>query len=182
MSAAAVTGSKLLVRGLQQIDGEPDSAVVELLTKMGVRAHFQPEGVLLNGGSLKSVDLDISDCPDLGPVMAVLGCFAEGQTRIIGGKRLRYKESDRLGAVVSELGALGGAIKETEDGLIISGPCSLRGGTVSSHGDHRIAMALSVAAIGARDPITITEAECVNKSYPAFFHDLRSLGVEAIAG
>lgn len=182
MSAAAVTGSKLLVRGLQQIDCAPDSAVVELLTKMGVRAHFQPNGVLLNGGSLKSVDLDLSDCPDLGPVMAVLGCFAEGQTRIIGARRLRYKESDRLGAVVSELGALGGAIKETEDGLIISGPCSLRGGTVHSHGDHRIAMALSVAAIGACDPITITEAECVNKSYPAFFHDLRSLGVEAIGG
>ena len=71
---------------------------------------------------------------------------------------------------------------ETDDGLVTHGPSSLNPGTVDSHGDHRIAMALSVAAIGAKDQLVIRGAECVSKSYPNFFEDLRLLGVEVIGG
>lgn len=182
MSAAAITDSKLLVRDLQKADSEPDSVVVEILSQMGVQASFLREGVLVEGGRPKAIKVDLRDCPDLGPVMAVLGCYAEGETRITGAGRLRYKESDRLAAVTSELRALGAEIVVTDDGLIASGPCSLRAGVVHSHGDHRIAMALSVAAIGAKDQVVIKDAECVSKSYPNFFNDLRSLGVEVVGG
>jgi 3-phosphoshikimate 1-carboxyvinyltransferase len=91
---------------------------------------------------------------------------------------LRYKESDRLDAVATELSAFGAEIEETGDGLIVYGPRSLQGGIVHSHGDHRVAMALSVAAIGAKGQVLIEDAECVSKSYPTFFDDLRLLGVE----
>ena len=91
---------------------------------------------------------------------------------------MRYKESDRLNAVASELRVLGGEIEEINDSLLVHGPRSLRGGNVRSHGDHRVAMALSAAALRAKDQVVIEGAECVSKSYPAFFNDLRLLGVE----
>ncbi len=134
----------------------------------------------MEGRPLRAVDADVTDCPDLGPIIAVLGCYAEGETRITGAGRLRYKESDRLSAISSELRALGADIAQTDDALCISGPVSLHGGTVDSHGDHRIAMALSVAALNASGPVLIKNAECVNKSYPTYFHDIRALGVGVI--
>jgi len=180
MSAAAITDSKLLIRGLSRDSLEPDSVMVEILSKMGVEARSLPEGLLVEGARLKGINVDLRDCPDLGPIVAVLGCYAKGKTQITGAGRLRYKESNRLETIATELGALGADIEETEDGLIMFGPCSLEAGIVDSHGDHRIAMALSIAAIRARDQVVIKHAECVSKSYPTFFNDLRSLGVEIV--
>lgn len=182
MAAAAITESKLLIRGLAKENSEPDSEIVEILSKMGAHASFLPEGVQVEGTPLMATKVNIRDCPDLGPVMAILACFADGFTRITGASRLRYKESDRLVAITSELKSLGAEIEETGDGLNVHGPCSLKGGFVHSHGDHRIAMALGVAALRAEDPVTIQDAECVTKSYPTFFDDLRSLGVEVVGG
>jgi len=181
ISAAAITDSKLLIRGLSQDNSQPDSFVVDILSKMGVVAQFLPEGLLVEGGELNGINVNVRDCPDLGPVLAVLGCYADGETRISGAGRLRYKESDRLDAVATELRAFGAEIEETGDGLIVYGPCSLQGGIGHSHGDHRVAMALSVAAIGAKGQVLIEDAECISKSYPTFFDDLRILGVEVIA-
>ena len=180
MSAAAITDSKLLIRGLSRDSHEPDSVMVGILSRMGVEARSLPEGVLVEGARLKGISIDLRDCPDLGPIVAVLGCYAKGRTQITGAGRLRYKESNRLEAIASELGALGADIEETEDGLIMFGPCPLEAGIVDSHDDHRIAMALSIAAIRAKDQVVIKHAECVNKSYPTFFNDLRSLGVEIV--
>jgi len=182
MCAAALTNSKLLLRGLLQTNTEPDSMIVEILSRMGALASFTNEGVLVEGGRLKGIEVDVRECPDLGPAIAVLGCFADGETRITGASRLRFKESDRLSSITTELRALGAKITETKDELIVDGPCSLNSNVVKSHGDHRIAMALSVAAIAGNNPIVIEGAECVNKSYPDFFKDLRLLGVEVIDG
>jgi 3-phosphoshikimate 1-carboxyvinyltransferase len=177
LSAAAITNSKVLVRNLTRTKAEPDAVLIEILSQMGAEATIVEDGVLVNGGRLKATDINLRDSPDLGPVTAVLGCYAEGETRISGAARLRYKESDRLAAITSELSSLGASIIETEDGLILRGPSNLSGGIVRSHGDHRIAMALSVAALGANGNVVIEDAECVSKSYPNFFDDLRSLGV-----
>jgi 3-phosphoshikimate 1-carboxyvinyltransferase len=159
---------------------EPDSVFRKLLSDMGAGTGYSAEGVLVEGRRLKATRVDVSDCPDLSPVIAVLGCYAEGETEIIGAGRLRYKESNRLEAMRSELKTLGARIASSEDRLIVHGPSSLGGGMVDSHGDHRIAMALSVAAIHASGPVTIRNAECVSKSYPSFFEDLRSLGVKVV--
>jgi len=180
VSAAAITNSKVFVHGLSRTSQEPDAVLPSILSQMGVRIRFQEDGVLVDGGELKATSIDLRECPDLGPVAAVLGCYAEGETRISGAVRLRYKETDRLAAMASELGSLGADIIERKDGWIVRGPSSLTGGEVRSHGDHRIAMALSVAALGANSEITIVDAECISKSYPNFFEDLRSLGVDVI--
>jgi 3-phosphoshikimate 1-carboxyvinyltransferase len=181
LSAAAITHSKLLVRGLPRSDLEPDALVLGLLSNMGARTTIVDEGVQVVGGTeLKGTYANLRNNPDLGPIVAVLGCYAKGDTRIEGATRLRFKESDRLATISSELTSLGADISEGEDGLIIHGPSSLNGGTVDSHGDHRIAMALSIAALQANGEVEVHGAECVSKSYPNFFNDLRSIGVEVV--
>ena len=179
LSAAAITRSSLTVSNLSQAL-EPDSVIVDLLSRMGVRTTVNRDRVIVEGGRLSATDVDIRECPDLGPILAVLACYAQGTTRITGAQRLRYKESDRLASMRSELVSLGGKVEETKDGLILTGPIDLRGGVAQAHNDHRIAMALSIAALGAKDEITIKGAECVRKSYPSFFEDLRSLGVKVV--
>jgi len=182
LSTGAIANSKVLVRGLQQSETEPDAVLLRILSEMGARIRILEDGVLVEGGKLRSISINLRDSPDLGPILAVLGCYAEGETRITGAARLRYKESDRLAAISSELHKLGADISETGEGLIIHGPSRLSGGIVSSHGDHRIAMALGVAALGAASKVVIEGTECVSKSYPNFFNDLRLLGVETIVG
>ena len=179
LCAAAITRSSLTVRNLSQTL-EPDSSIIDFLSRMGVRTTVSRDSIIVEGGRLNSTDADIRECPDLGPVLAVLACYADGGTRITGARRLRYKESDRLASMRSELVSLGGKVEETEDGLILTGPINLRGGVVQAHNDHRIAMALSIAALCAKDEVTIQGAECVKKSYPGFFEDLRSIGVRVV--
>ena len=180
MAAAAVTRSKILILGLPRDRADPDSAFLEVLSRMGVTTRFTSDALQVEGRALKAVNADITNWPDLGPVIAVLGCYADGETRITGARRLRYKESDRLSVITSELRVLGAEIGEIDSGLLLSGPASLHGGTVDSHGDHRIAMALSIAALNASGPVLIRNAECVNKSYPTYFDDIRALGVDVI--
>jgi len=180
LSAAAITDSKISVRGLEQHQSEPDIVIVDILREMGASISAKGDTVCAEGASLNGTRVDIRNNPDLAPAIAVLGCYATGETRITGASRLRYKESDRLAAIHSELERLGADITREEGGLIIRGVPNLRGGTVSSHGDHRIAMALSIAALRAANQVTIQGAECVSKSYPNFYKDLASLGVEIL--
>ena len=121
--------------------------------------------------------LDISQCPDLGPVLMALAAAGRGAT-LTGTARLRLKESDRLRTVSDMISALGGNITETSDGLIIRGVASLRGGVVDASGDHRIAMSGAVAALVCDEAVTITGAECVAKSYPSFWEEFTRLSKE----
>ena len=114
--------------------------------------------------------------PDLVPILALVAACAEGQTRIFGAERLRIKESDRLATTAETLRALGAAIQETADGLLIEGS-NLHGDEISSHNDHRIAMMAAIAALRTGgEAVTIRSAQAVNKSYPAFFRDYAALG------
>jgi 3-phosphoshikimate 1-carboxyvinyltransferase len=180
MSAAAVTGSEMRIAGLPEVGLDPDAALLGILAEMGASSQFSSGTLRVEGRGLKSTRVNVSDCPDLGPIVAVLGCYAKGKTELTGAARLRYKESNRLASIASELKALGAEALETDGGLVITGGSTLHGGTVESHGDHRIAMALSIAALHASDTVTIRGSQCVNKSYPSFFEDLRSLGVEVV--
>lgn len=122
------------------------------------------------------VTIDVSGCPDLVPPLAAMAAVRRGTTRLINAARLRIKESDRLATVREELGKLGAKVTEGPDSLSIEGVDHLSGGQVDSHNDHRIAMMLAVAATRSTSPVTITGAEAVNKSYPAFWEDYTSLG------
>ena len=122
-------------------------------------------------------ELDLSQNPDLLPAAALMAAFRVGETRFTHAARLRDKESDRLSAVAQVLTLLGARVEERPDGLILHGPCELQGGvTVDCKGDHRIAMMAAIAATKCKEPVTIPDAGCVEKSYPGFWEHFGQLG------
>ena len=125
---------------------------------------------------LDQTEIDARDIPDLVPILAVLAASRNGKTRIFGAERLRIKESDRLYAVTKCINDLGGMAEETDDGIIICGTGKLLGGCVDSFNDHRIAMSCAIASLICEKEVTILGAECVKKSYPAFWDDYKLLG------
>ena len=120
--------------------------------------------------------IDVSQCPDLTPVLAVMAAVSAGSTRITGTSRLRIKESDRIKTVVDLLYTLGGVVETKGDDIIIQGLDFLRGGTIDAHDDHRIVMAATLASCWCTDTVIIEGAEAVGKSYPTFFNDFHALG------
>jgi len=109
------------------------------------------------------------------PVISVAAALAEGTTTIRDAEELRVKETDRIAAMVSELGKLGAQVEARPDGMVINGVEKLNGGEVSSHGDHRIAMSMAVAALSARGDVTIDDAACTETSFPGFWQLLETL-------
>lgn len=124
------------------------------------------------------VDIDLSQCPDLAPPLAVMAAVRKGTTRFVHAGRLRMKESDRLETIARTLNALGAKAQVGEDTLTLEGLDHLKGGTVDGCNDHRIAMMAAVAAVACKEPVTILGAECVKKSYPRFWEDYTALGGE----
>ena len=162
--------------GLDPESPQGDKEILSILRRFGAEVQCSGDSVTVRGGDLKGIELDASNVPDLVPVVSIVAAGAAGETRITGAARLRIKESDRLEAVRALLEALGGTVQELPDGLIIQGGKPLQGGTVSAFGDHRIAMSAAVAAILAQGPVTVTGAQAVEKSYPAFWADYECLG------
>ena len=162
---ANLLGSNIEVNCLNDNSKQGDRAINKILNEFKDRT-----------GKLKGIDIDASDIPDLVPILAVAATQAEGKTVITNAARLRIKESDRLNAICSSLRILGADIAETEDGLVVNGGKRLKGGTVSSFGDHRIAMSMAIAATVSDGPVIIDGAESVNKSYPEFFAEFKNLG------
>jgi len=180
IAAAAVTSSKVKVKNLDSHTIQGDKAILNILEKMGSKVRADNKSIEVEGEQLKAVDVDAKDIPDLVPVCAVLACYSKGTSKIYNAKRLRYKESDRLSSLHAELKKMGAEIMIKEDSLIIRGPCAMQGATINPHNDHRIAMACAVAALKATGETKIQNSECVNKSYPRFFDDLRSLGANVV--
>lgn len=121
--------------------------------------------------------IDLADCPDLGPILALLGSLSKGSTKLINAERLKIKESDRIESTVVTLQKLGATISATDSEIIIEGKDYLTGGvTLDSFNDHRIAMMISIAALRCKKPILLTNSKAVNKSYPHFFEDYMQLG------
>lgn len=182
LAAAAITCSKVKVKNLDYRTAQGDKAILGILNEMGSKVGVEDEYVEVEGKQLNAVDVDAKDIPDLVPVCAALACYSKGTSKLYSARRLRYKESDRLSSLHAELKEMGADIKMIEDSLIIRGPCPLHGATIDPHNDHRIAMACAVAALGASGETRIRNSECVRKSYPNFFDDLRSLGADVVGG
>lgn len=178
LAAASITESEVKIANLKRRSLQGDKIIVEILKMMGVtiNQHEDIVEVFGNGGKLKPVNVDLKDSPDLVPVCAVLACFADGETVIKGVKRLRFKESDRIASLISELGKMGAKIKVENNAIKISGKTKLHGAHICSHKDHRIAMACAVAALRADGETVIQGIECIRKSYPNFIQDLKVLG------
>ena len=127
-------------------------------------------------GALSAIQIDAGNIPDLIPVLAAVAAAASGKTHITNAARLRIKESDRLRSVTDILRRLGAEIEELPDGLIIQGKPRLKGGEVSSWGDHRIAMSAAIASLACEKDVIIRDAQVVSKSYPGFWADFEKLG------
>ncbi len=178
-AAAVVPGARLRVQGVGV--NPTRTGALEVLCAMGarisicdVRGEGEPVAdVLVEGGNLHAGEVNGPLVPrliDELPVLAVVATQAQGVTRISGARELRVKESDRIRAVATNLRAMGAEVEELEDGLLIPGPQRLHGAAVESFGDHRIAMSFAVAGVLAEGPTVIRDAECVDISFPGFFH------------
>nr|WP_325229567.1 3-phosphoshikimate 1-carboxyvinyltransferase [uncultured Oscillibacter sp.] len=159
--AAISLGSNLRLRGLKGQSAQGDAAVVGHYKKLALTGE---------------VKINLSDCPDLLPPLAVMAAIRRGTTHFTHAARLRLKESDRLATVARMLKALGGAVSEEEDGLTVYGVSTLPGGVVDGANDHRIVMAAAIAATRCQGPVVIRGAEAVRKSYPNFWRDYENLG------
>lgn len=164
-AVANCLGSSIELNGINKQSVQGDRAVFDII-----------ENMIKIGANYSGFDVDASDIPDLVPILTVLAAFADSTSHIRGCKRLRIKESDRLESISSVLNSLGADVKIVNDELEINGVKELRGGICSSYNDHRIAMSLAIASTRCTEPLTITDAECVGKSYPTFYEDFRSLG------
>ncbi len=172
-AAAAITGGRVKVTGIDRNTRQGDIGFVDILEKMGCGVSVESDGITVTGGKLSAVDADMGDMPDMVPTLAVTAAFAGGTTRIRNVAHLRAKESDRLAAVSNELGKMGVDARVTQDGLVITGP-PLSGAQIATYDDHRIAMSFAVAGL-AVPGIVIANPECVEKSFPAFWEVFEGL-------
>ena len=176
----AVKGG-ITLTGLAAETLQGDAAILDILRRCGAKFTRTEAGLVFEQAPLHGVDIDLADCPDLGPVLMVLGLLCEGRTVIRNAERLRIKESDRIAAMEAELRACGGVLS-SEGGTITVQGCKPRlhapEAPLSGHNDHRVVMSLTVLALAADIPLAINEAEAVQKSWPHFFDALKPLGVE----
>ncbi len=180
LALGATVKEGITVTGLDPHSAHGDREIVNILRRTGAKISCSDESVTVRCGRMFSLITDCRNTPDLVPAIAIAACAADGKSTITNAERLRLKESDRLKAITDVLRAFGVLVNERADGLEIFGGYGMHGGRVSSYGDHRIVMmAACMRALTPEGPsgdIIISDAETVNKSYPGFFEDYRTLG------
>ena len=164
---------KLLDMNLNSTQG--DKAILNCLEDLGAKVIYE-NGKLAVSEAFKNTLIDLSQKPDLGPALASLMALLKGTGNLIGASRLRIKECDRITSMNLELTKIGAIIKEDFDSMRIKGVECFNSATFDSHNDHRVAMALAILSLRCNKEIKIKNAECVNKSYPSFWEDFKSLG------
>jgi len=176
MLAAGALAGKVTVLGLNPKSLQADSAIIGILKRMGGDVDLKGNAISVRSSSLNSLEFDMSDCPDLFPLVSALCAAADGTSVLSDIRRLQYKESDRVMAMVEGLGKMGVKATRGEDSVTIVGT-NPRGGLIDPKRDHRIAMAFSIVGLVAEGKTVIQDSECVSKSYPGFWDDLEALGV-----
>jgi len=176
MAAACLTDSNIILEIEKDNFVQADKKIIDLLKRMGIKLDISRQAIKIKGPQqIMGGDFDCCDCPDLVPVLGVLALFGDKKSRIYGIGHLRAKESDRISDFRQELIKLGAKVFELQDEMTIYPIKEFRQKCViNPHRDHRLAMAFAI--LGLKNPITIKDFECVNKSYPGFMHDLRKLG------
>jgi len=186
IAAAALTpeDSKVVINNLNMQNPQGDKKIIEILGEMGANIKIDEEKnqIKIEGNltkhPLKGIEIDCKDIPDLFPILAVIGTFAEGKTTLYNASNLRFKESDRISVMARELSKMGAKVEEEKDKLIIHQCNKLKGAYIDHENDHRIAMACSVAALFADSNSHIINIEIINDSYPSFIEHLNILGAQ----
>jgi 3-phosphoshikimate 1-carboxyvinyltransferase len=175
--AGAIAGN-ITIQGLDVHSTQADKAVLHALSAAGAVMSIEAGQIHIATSRLKAFHFNATECPDLFPPLVALAACCEGKSVIEGVSRLAHKESDRGLTLRDEFAKLGIDVVLQDNIMIIEGATGLKGATVHSRHDHRIAMACAVAALKADGPVTIEDADAINKSYPDFFEDIRSLGAD----
>ena len=184
VAAALVTNSELTVHNIDMHDSQGDKELIYVLQKMGALIEIDDKSKTLTvkrNGKLHGIEVDINTFIDAITILAVIACYAEGETRITNAAVARHKECDRLHAITLELQKMGARITELPDGLIIK-QSPLIGASVHSHHDHRMAMSLMVAALGAEGETKIESVECVAKTFPNVAQAFQAIGAKIEIG
>lgn len=164
--------------GIKHDSQQGDRQIMDIITSFGSKVTAIKDGYHIQKGMLFPHQVDLQNCPDLGPILCILMMYTKGESRIYNAERLRYKESDRIASMEHELSKCGVSIKSDENSITIIGTNNYHASKeLCGHKDHRIVMALSIAATVFDTPTIIEEAEYISKSYPSFFKDLAAIGI-----
>lgn len=178
--AGAIAGN-ISVKGLDVFSVQADKAILQALMSAGANMSITQESIDIRSvAALKPFHFNATHCPDLFPPLVALAAYCDGTSVIEGVGRLAHKESDRALTLQEEFAKLGLEIKLQDDLMIIEGRKGLKASTVHSRHDHRIAMALAVAALNAEGEMVIEEAEAIDKSYPAFYEHIKLIGAKVL--
>lgn len=177
VAGAIGENSKISVSGLSKNSLQGDKKILDILKVAGAKVdtNWDLGKVTVSKNKISPFKIDMEHIPDLLPVLCVLATTANGKSLMYNAKRLKYKESDRIKSSYELITNLGGRAKITEDGIIIEGS-QLKGGSVFSFNDHRIAMSAAIAAAICEKPVILDGESAVNKSYPEFFEEFKRLG------
>lgn len=172
--AAAINGN-LKIKGLSANSFQSDMAILKALGDAGADIKISGNTIEVSKSELKAFEFDATDSPDLFPPLVALAAYCKGVSAIKGASRLLHKESDRAAALSEEFGKMNIITEIRDDYFYVTGG-KVTGARVNSHEDHRIAMAVAVAALGAEGTVYIKDSHCVGKSYPGFFNDIKNAG------
>lgn len=175
--AAAITESDVLVKGPDINDTQGDKAIIDYLKRMGADISVGKDGIRIRGKALKGCEIDLNPTPDALPALSTLGCFADGETRLVNAAQARIKETDRIKVMTEELTKMNANVMELKDGIVIR-KSRLKGVKVDSRMDHRIAMALSLAGLISEGVTEVDGAESVSVTYPGFVESMKKLGAK----
>lgn len=173
---AGAIANEIRVEGMREDSVQADKKILEAIKDAGAKIIYADGVYKITPSILNAFEFDATECPDLFPPLVALAAYCKGITKIKGANRLTHKESNRALTLQDVFGKMGIEIELKDDWMFVHGGSPLQPATVHSHHDHRIAMAAAVAALKATGPIVIEEAEAINKSYPAFYNDITSLG------
>ena len=176
MVGAAIAG-KVKIINLSIQSFQPDKKIVDVLKMVGASIKIKENEIVCKHKSLHAFSFDATDCPDLFPSLIALAARCKGKSRIIGTHRLLYKESNRLEILIREFSKMGVLIKNEENSLIVESG-QLRSVEIFPENDHRIAMATAITYLGSNQAPIIHQAECVNKSFPGFWDEIKCLGIQ----
>jgi 3-phosphoshikimate 1-carboxyvinyltransferase len=175
MVLSAISGEEFILENLDMSDPQGDKQVLSILQSMGTKVDFIDNNIIVKGNGLKGREIDMNAIPDALPAMAVAGCFAEGETRLVNVPQARLKECDRISVMCTELKKMGADIRELADGLVIK-QSKLTGCRVEGHDDHRIVMALAVAGLNIESDTVVSTAEAINITFPEYVDLINACG------
>ncbi|MBN1653259.1 MAG: 3-phosphoshikimate 1-carboxyvinyltransferase [Deltaproteobacteria bacterium] len=176
LCAGALLDADITLTGLDFSDSQPDKAVAGYLKEMGADIAVEGSSVRVKKSSLKGIEIDMNRTPDALPAMAVTAAFAEGTTRLVNVPQARSKETDRIACMAIELRKMGVDTEELPEGLVVHHCAELKSAVLDGYGDHRIVMALSLAAMAMEGTTLIDTAEAIDVTFPEFVPLMKSLG------